>query len=165
MHEEGFGADCSSLAELILAEKVGLFGDDICFTSNDTPPEEFIKARELSATINLDDITHLPFLEKHAGLPELISFRYNPGESRNGGNEIIGLPHEAKYGLTHAQIFEAIEMAKEKGVSRFGLHTMVVSNELNLRYLLGTAEMMFNLAVEVEEKSQIRVEFINLGGV
>lgn len=164
MKEEGMGADCSSLPELIIAERTGLKGEDICFTSNDTPAEEFIKARELGAVINLDDITHLPFLEKHAGLPDLLSFRYNPGDLREGGNEIIGLPQEAKYGLTRAQIFETIETAKEKGVSRFGLHTMIVSNELNLRYVLGTGEMMFKLAVEIKEKYGIAVEFINLGG-
>ena len=162
--ELGIGADCSSLPELILSEKVGLRGRDICFTSNDTPAQEFVKARELDAVINLDDITHIAFLEQTAGLPELLSFRYNPGASREGGNVIIGLPPEAKYGLTHPQLLEAIRIAQSKGVKRFGLHTMIVSNELNINYLVGTAEMMFKLAVEVKDKLGVAVEFINLGG-
>lgn len=162
--ELGIGADCSSLPELILSEKVGLRGRDICFTSNDTPAQEFVKARELDAVINLDDITHIAFLEQAAGLPELLSFRYNPGASREGGNVIIGLPQEAKYGLTHSQLLEAIRIAQSKGVKRFGLHTMIVSNELNINYLVGTAEMMFKLAVEVKDKLGVAVEFINLGG-
>ena len=163
MREEGLGADCSSLAELLLAEAAGMRGPEICFTSNDTPPEEFVKARALNATINLDDITHLPFLENCAGLPSLLSFRYNPGPQRNGGNAIIGTPEESKYGLTHAQLLQAVEQAQAKGVQRFGLHTMVVSNELNPDYLLGTATMMFELAIELKQKLNVTVEFINLG--
>ena len=164
LNEEGFGADCSSLAELILAEKAGITGEDIILTSNNTPPEEFIKARELGAIINLDDISHIPYLEKHAGIPEIISFRYNPGSLREGGNDIIGKPEEAKYGLTKKQIFEAFQMAKDKGVKRFGLHTMVISNELNPDYLIETANMMFDLAVEIYKTLDIKVEFVNLGG-
>lgn len=164
MHDEGLGADCSSLAELLLAEAVGMRGDEICFTSNDTPPEEYIKARQLGAIINLDDITHLEFLERTAGLPDLLSFRYNPGPQRGGGNAIIGTPEEAKYGLTHEQLLQAVQHAMAKGVKRFGLHTMVVSNELEIDYLIGTATMMFELAVELLEKFGVAVEFINLGG-
>ena len=163
LKDEGMGADCSSLAELILAEKAGITSKEIMLTSNDTPAEEFIKARELEAIINLDDITHIPYLEKHAGLPEIISFRYNPGPLRQGNN-IIGNPVEAKYGLTKDQIFEAYKIIKEKGVKRFGLHTMVVSNMLDPDYLLETAEMLFNLAKEINQKLSIQFEFINLGG-
>lgn len=164
LQEEGCGADCSSLAELLLAEKIGLKGAQICFTSNDTPMEEFEKALALGAILNLDDITHIACLEKLGPLPQTLSFRYNPGPSRSGGNDIIGKPHEAKYGLTHEQILQAVAMAKEKGVRHFGLHTMVISNELNLDYLLETATMMFDLAVEIAQKTGIKVEFINLGG-
>ncbi len=164
MQEEGLGADCSSLAELLLAEATGMHGAEICFTSNNTPPEEYIKARSLGAIINLDDITHLDFLEKTAGLPELLSFRYNPGPQRSGGNAIIGTPEEAKYGLTHEQLLQAVSRAQAKGVKRFGLHTMVVSNELQSDYLIGTATMMFELAVELKDKLGVAVEFINLGG-
>jgi diaminopimelate decarboxylase len=152
------------LAELLISEAVGMRGAEICFTSNNTPAEEFAKAQELGATINLDDYTHIDFLEKTVGLPELLSFRYNPGAARDGGNAIIGKPEEAKYGLTHDQLLDGIKVCLEKGVKRFGLHTMVVSNELNVDYIVGTATMMFNLAVEVKEKLGVAVEFINLGG-
>ncbi|MDD5093265.1 MAG: diaminopimelate decarboxylase [Dehalococcoidia bacterium] len=160
---EGFGADCSSLAELALAEKVGISGEDIMFTSNDTPAEEFRKAKELGAIINLDDITHIPFLEKHAGLPELICFRYNPGSLKRG-NVIIGSPEEAKYGFTREQLFEGYRIARDKGVKRFGIHTMVASNELDAHYFVDTAEILFNLVVEVYRKLGILIEFVNIGG-
>lgn len=164
MKDEGIGADCSSYAELLLAEAVGMRGQEICFTSNNTPAEEFAKALELGATINLDDFSHIAFLEQHCGLPELLSFRYNPGAERAGGNAIIGKPEEAKYGMTHAQILQAVDVCRAKGVKRFGLHTMIVSNELAADYLVETATMMFNLAVEIKEKLGVSVEFINLGG-
>src|ERR1041385_416297 len=128
LKEEGFGVDCSSLAELVLAEKVGFSGEEIMFTSNNTKAEEYQQARKLGAIINLDDISHIQYLEKYASLPDVLSFRYNPGPRRTG-NTIIGNPQEAKYGLTHDQIFKAYQMANEKGVKRFGLHTMIASNE------------------------------------
>lgn len=164
MKDEGIGADCSSYAELLLAEAVGMRGEEICFTSNNTPAEEFAKALQLGATVNLDDFSHIAFLEKNCGLPELLSFRYNPGAERAGGNAIIGKPEEAKYGMTHEQILEAVRVCREKGVKRFGLHTMIVSNELAADYLVETATMMFKLAVEIKEKLGVSVEFINLGG-
>jgi diaminopimelate decarboxylase len=163
LKEQGFGADCSSLPELILSDKVGLSGEMIMFSSNDTPAEEFREAKRLGAVINLDDITHIDYLEHHAGLPELLSFRYNPG-SRRTGNVIIGEPTEAKYGITHEQIFEAYRIAKEKGVKRFALHTMVASNELNSDYFVETARMLFELAVEIRDKVGVRIEFVNMGG-
>lgn len=161
--EEGAGADCSSLPELILSEKSGIIGEKIMLTSNDTPADEFQKAIALGAIINLDDISHIAYLEKNAGLPEIISFRYNPGAVIEG-NDIIGKPEEAKYGLTREQIFEAYAIMKEKGIKRFGLHTMVISNELNENAFSTTAEMMFALAVELKEKLGISMEFVNLGG-
>lgn len=164
LREEGFGADCSSLPELILAEKAQILEENIMFTSNDTPAEEYKKARELWAIINLDDISHINYLEKHTGIPELISFRYNPGSLRAGGNSIIGNPEESKYGLTKEQLFRAYEVVREKGATRFGLHTMVVSNELNPDYYIETAHMMFDLACELKEKIGIRLEFVNFGG-
>ena len=164
LHEEGFGADCSSLAELALAEAVGLRGDDICFSANNTPAEDYQKALELGAILNLDDITHIEFLEQYAYLPELLSFRYNPGAAYSGGNEIIGLPEQAKYGLTEPQIFAAINLCQQKGVKRFALHTMIVSNELNLAYFIETARLMFELAVKIKQDTGVAVEFINLGG-
>ncbi|WP_110953825.1 diaminopimelate decarboxylase family protein [Anaerosinus massiliensis] len=164
LREEGVGADCSSLPELLLADMSGIRGESIMLTSNDTPANEFQKAIELGAVINLDDITHIDYLEKHAGFPEILSFRYNPGPLLENGNTIIGKPEEAKYGLTREQIFEAYKIAKEKGVKRFGLHTMVISNELNPDCFIGTAELMFNLAVEIHQKLGIQLEFVNFGG-
>lgn len=161
--EEGAGADCSSLAELLLAEMAGIRGEKIMLTSNDTPADEFQKARELGAIINLDDVTHIDYLEKCAGFPDCLSFRYNPGNLVTG-NDIIGQPEEAKYGLTHDQLIEAYRIAKERGVKRFGLHCMIISNELNANSFIETAKLMFHTAVEIKEKLGICLEFVNLGG-
>jgi len=163
LKDEGFGADCSSLPELLLAEKVGIVGEEIMFSSNDTPADEFIKAREMGAIINLDDISHIPFLQRTAGMPELICMRYNPGPLKQG-NVIIGKPEEAKYGFTREQLFAGYRMAQEMGAKRFGLHTMVASNELDYRYFVETAVILFDLAVEINRRLGIRFEFINLGG-
>ena len=160
---EGFGTDCSSLPELLLAERVGMAGEEIMFSSNDTPAEEFVKAKELGGIINLDDITHLQFLEEHAGLPELICMRYNPGPLKEG-NVIIGKPEEAKYGFTREQLFKGYRIARDKGVSRFGLHTMVASNELEANYFVETAEILFDLVVQISRELGIRFEFVNIGG-
>jgi diaminopimelate decarboxylase len=162
-HEEGIGADCSSLPELILAERSGITGEEIMFTSNDTPAVEFIKARELGAVINLDDISHIDFLEKHAGLPDLVSFRYNPGPLRSG-NAIIGTPQDAKYGFTREQLFTGYRMLKERGVRRFGLHTMIASNELDPHYFIATAAMLFDLVAELSRELAVNFEFVNIGG-
>jgi len=133
------------------------------FTSNDTPALEFKKAVELGAVVNLDDLTHISFLDKHAGLPELLSLRYNPGPLKKG-NAIIGNPQESKYGFTREQIVEGYRILKERGVRRLGLHTMVASNELNPDYFVETASLLFDLAVEIAERLGIRLEFVNLGG-
>lgn len=163
LKQMGMGADCSSLTELIIAEKLGFKEEEIMFTSNETHYREYQKAKQLGAIINLDDITHLPYLEKHAGLPELLCFRYNPGPLREG-NRFIGNPQEAKFGMTREQLFESYKIAKNKGVKRFGLHTMVVSNELNPEAHIATADMLFDLVIEITKKLGIRFEFINLGG-
>ncbi|MFW6207706.1 MAG: diaminopimelate decarboxylase family protein [Spirochaetota bacterium] len=163
LKEEGFGTDCSSRPELEMSDKVGICGEDIMFSSNDTPAEEYRRAKELCAMINLDDITHIDFLERHVGIPEAICFRYNPGDRRTG-NAIIGEPTEAKYGLTHDQIFDAYRIVKEKGVKRFALHTMVASNELNPDYFIETARMLFQLAADLQKEAGVRIEMINLGG-
>ena len=164
LKEEGVGADCSSLAELILAERSGIVGEEIMFSSNDTPAEDFKKARQLGAIINLDDISHIDFLEKQAGIPEVISFRYNPGPLMASGNTIIGFPEDAKYGLTRQQIHSAYRIMRDKGVKRFGIHTMVISNELNSDSFVGTANMMFDLIIELSKELGISFEFVNLGG-
>lgn len=164
LKSEGMGVDCSSLAELVMVGNVGFSGEEIMFTSNETPAKEYIKAFELGAIINLDDISHIGYLEKALGkLPQLLCFRYNPGPAREG-NRFIGNPADAKYGLTKEQLFEAYKIAKEKGVKRFGLHTMVVSNELNPEQIIETAKMLFELVKEIYEKSGIKIEFINMGG-
>jgi diaminopimelate decarboxylase len=163
LRAEGLGADCSSLPELLLAEKAGILGEEIMFSSNDTPASEFRMARRLGAIVNLDDISHLAFLEQHASLPELLSFRYNPGSLR-AGNSIIGDPEQAKFGLTRDQLFEAYALARARGVRRFGLHAMVASNELDPRYFVETAAMLFDLAGEIAERLGITCEFVNIGG-
>ena len=160
---EGCGADCSSLAELKLSEQVGLTGEGIMFTSNNTPEDDFKEAVRLGAIINLDDISHIDFLQEATGLPELLSFRFNPGIER-AGNAIIGNPEDAKFGLTRTQLFEAYAIAKGKGVTRFGLHAMVASNELDESYFIETARMLFQIMEELKEKLGITLEFINLGG-
>lgn len=162
LKEEGCGADCSSGPELSLSQRVGITGENIMFTSNDTPAAEFVQAKELGAIINLDDIGHIAYLKKHAGTPELLSFRYNPGAARTG-NSIIGKPEEAKFGMTHEQLLRAYTLTKQKGVKRFGLHTMVTSNELEPQYFIDTARMLFDLVKELSELG-IEIEFVNLGG-
>ncbi len=162
--EFGFGADCSSLAELMLAKKAGIKDDMIMFTSNDTPKEEYQYADKLNAIINLDDISHIDYLSKSISVfPKTISFRYNPGSLKKG-NSIIGKPEEAKYGLTRDQLKEAYVLAKKKGAKKFGLHTMVASNELNVEYFVETARILFELVKEIKEELGINIEFVNLGG-
>ena len=164
LKEEGFGTDCSSLPELILAQKAGIRGENIMFTSNDTPGEEYKPAYDLGAIINLDDISHIPFLEKNAGIPNLICFRYNPGKLRKSKGFFIGKPEESKYGFTKEQLFEGYRIMKEKGVKRFGIHTMIASNELDYHYFIGTAEMLYDLVVEISRDIGIKFEFVNIGG-
>jgi len=163
LRTEGFGIDCSSLAELDLAGRLGMRGDEIMFTSNDTPASEFRKARELGAIINLDDISHIRYIEENCGIPEKLCFRYNPGSLKEG-NLIIGHPEEAKYGLTREQMFDAYRIAKSKGVKEFGIHTMVASNELDPDYFIETAEILFHLILEISRELNIHIGFANLGG-
>jgi diaminopimelate decarboxylase len=133
------------------------------FTSNQTPEAEYRFARKLGVVMNLDDITHIDYLQNLGLLPELISFRYNPGPLK-GGNAIIGKPEDAKYGLTESQMLEAFKIVKSKGVKRFGVHTMVASNELNADYFVETAQILFNLALKINQTVGIELEFVNLGG-
>ena len=163
MKEEGFGSDCSSLPELVLSQQAGIVGEDIMFTSNDTPDEEFAAASDMGAVINLDDITHIDSLVRSAKMPELISFRYNPGPDRTG-NTIIGNPVEAKYGVTTEQLVPCYLKARELGAKRFALHTMVASNELDGSYIVETARMLFAQAIRLQAEAGIRLEFVNMGG-
>ena len=162
---EGFGADCSSLPELLLCECAGITGDKVMFTSNETPDGEFRKACEMGAILNLDDVSHVEALERALGgkFPETICVRYNPGALR-GGNDIIGKPEEAKYGMTREQVFEAFAAARARGAKRFGLHTMVISNERNTDYHVETARMIFRLAADVKRELGIETAFANNGG-
>ena len=164
LREMGCGADCSSLAELVLAERAGVTGENIMFTSNDTPAEEFQKAREMGGIINLDDISHIEFLKKHAGIPEVICIRYNPGPRRTGSNVIIGNPEEAKYGFTYEQTFEGFARLRDLGVQRFGLHSFIISNDIDRSHYLETARMLFQLAADVKAQTGVRIEFVNLSG-
>ncbi|MBB3207011.1 diaminopimelate decarboxylase [Rhodopirellula rubra] len=163
MAEEGSGADCSSVAELITCERLGITGHDVMFTSNNTTTEEFAIAARIGAIINLDTPHHIDQLLQLEQMPEMVSFRFNPGPERQG-NVIIGDPKEAKFGCTREQIFEGYARCAELGVTRFGLHAMVVSNELNVDALLQTAEMLFDLAIQIHEQTGVAVECINLGG-
>lgn len=163
--QEGCGADCSSLPELILSKKSGILGNKVIFTSNETPAEEYKYAYENGNIINLDDFTHIDYLKKAIGkLPDTICFRYNPGNNKQGCNSIIGKPEEAKYGLTREQIIQAYKICKEEGVKHFGLHTMVASNELNPDFFIDTAKLLFELCAEIKEKTGVRIEFVDLGG-
>ena len=165
LREEGMGGDCSSTAELCLCEATGIRGEDIVFTSNDTPASEYRRAHELGAIINLDDLSHVDFLAAALGgrLPEILCFRYNPGPLKEG-NAIIGRPEEAKYGCTREQLFEGYRLARDRGVRRFGLHTMVASNELNPQYFVETAQLLFDLVAELKARLGVVIEFVNLGG-
>jgi len=161
---QGMGADCSSLPELLIAEQAGLTGEDIFLTSNNTPAEEFKEAARLGAIINFDDISHLPYFQKHLGeLPEIGCARYNPGDLKDG-TSIIGKPLEAKFGATRKQIIEIYEQMQSAGVKRFGIHTMVASNSLEPAYLIDTAKILFQLILEIYQKTGIVFEFANLGG-
>jgi diaminopimelate decarboxylase len=163
LRDEGSGGDCSSPAELVLCERIGLTGDSIMFTSNNTTAAEYKYAVELGSIINLDHPNLIDTLVAAAGMPETICFRYNPGPERTG-NAIIGNPSEAKFGCTRAQILEGYQRCRELGAKRFGLHAMVVSNERDVQSLWDTARMLFELAVLVQRELGIHIEFINLGG-
>lgn len=165
LKEYGCGCDCSSMTELMLSDAVGIRGEDIMFSSNNTPAEEFRFADELGAVINLDDITHIDFLEKTIGkIPETISCRYNPGGVYEISNGIMDNPGDAKYGFTKEQLFEGYRILKEKGAKRFGLHSFLVSNTVTNDYYPALAKTLFELAVEIQEKLGIKISFINLSG-
>ena len=164
LKEEGCGTDCSSLTELMMSDKLGFTGDEIMFSSNDTPAEEFILAKKLGATINLDDFTHIDFLEKTAGIPEKICCRYNPGGTFSISTTIMDNPGDAKYGMTKDQIIEAYRILKDKGVKRFGMHAFLASNTVTNDYYPVLARTLFEVAVEIKEKTGVKLDFINLSG-
>ncbi|ODN04044.1 Protein TabA, partial [Orchesella cincta] len=161
--QQGFGVDCSSFAELLLAEATGFTKEEIFFTSNNTTLEEYRKAIELGAIINFDDTSHLQKVKDDIGLPDHVCFRYNPGSLRNG-NDILGNPSEAKFGLTYEQLLKGYSEAKLLGCEKFSLHTMIISNSLDEDELFQTAEMMFELVKDLKTKLDIRIRQVNLGG-
>jgi len=166
LQEEGCGTDCSSMTELMMSEALGFNRPgDVMFSSNDTPLDEFTKARDIHAYINLDDITHIEALEKACGvLPETVFCRYNPGGFFKLGTNIMDNPGDAKYGMTHDQIIEAYCILKSKGVKRFGIHSFLASNTVTNEYYPTLARILFELAVEIKEKTGIEISFINLSG-
>lgn len=165
LHEYGCGCDCSSLAELVLSDACDVRGEDIMFSSNDTPAEEFVKAKELGAIINLDDFTHIAFLEESIGeIPKTISLRYNPGGVYEISNGIMDNPGDSKYGMTKAQLFKGYQILREKGAKRFGLHSFLVSNTVTNDYYPTLARTLFQLVVELKEQTGIEIGFINLSG-
>lgn len=164
LQEEGCGTDCSSMTELMLSEALGFDGSEIMFSSNATPAEEFVKAREVNAIINLDDITHIDFLEKAAGIPETICCRFNPGGVFKISTSIMDNPGDAKYGFTKEQMFEGYKKLKDLGVKNFGIHSFLASNTVTNEYYPTLAKILFELAVELKDKTGADIKFINLSG-
>ena len=165
LKSEGCGVDCSSLTELMMSDRVGFKGEEIMFSSNATPAADFVEARRLGAIINLDDFTHIDFLEKVTGsIPKTICCRYNPGGDFRISTQIMGSPSEAKYGMTEEQLIEAFRILKEKGAEKFGIHAFLSSNNTNNEYYPTLAGVLFRLAVKLKELTGISVSFINLSG-
>ncbi len=165
LREYGCGCDCSSLTELMLSTAMGMEGKDIMFSSNDTPAEEFVYAARIGATINLDDITHIDFLEKTIGrLPETISCRYNPGGLFKITTDIMDNPGDAKYGFTTEQLFEGFRILKERGVRHFGIHAFLASNTVTNEYYPALARTLFEVAVKLRNETGADIRFINLSG-
>ena len=165
LNEYGCGCDCSSYTELLLSQALGVTGDNIMFSSNATPASEYVYANELGATINLDDFTHIEFLEKTIGkLPETMSCRFNPGGLFEMSNGIMDNPGDSKYGFTTEQLFEGFKLLKEKGVKHFGIHSFLASNTVTNEYYPKLAKILFELAVKLKEEVGVHIAFINLSG-
>lgn len=166
LKEEGCGTDCSSMTELMMSERLGFDGssNEIMFSSNDTPAEEFVKAKELDAIINLDDITHIEYLKQSAGIPEKICCRFNPGGFFELGTDIMDNPGDAKYGMTKDQLLNAYGQLKDLGVKTFGMHAFLASNTVTNDYYPTLAKILFELAVEIYKKTGVKLDFINLSG-
>ena len=163
LREYGCGCDCSSMTELMMSDAIGATGDDIMFSSNDTPVEEFKKAADLNAIINLDDITHIEIVEETLGkLPKKMSCRYNPGGTFKITNDIMDNPGDSKYGMTREQISEAFRIMKEKGVEEFGIHAFLASNTVTNEYYPMLAKILFETAVELKNETGADIKFINL---
>lgn len=165
LREYGCGCDCSSYTELMLSEAVGAVGQDIMFSSNETPAEEFVFADKLGAIINLDDFTHIDFLEQAIGhIPETISCRFNPGGLFKISNDIMDNPGDSKYGMTPDQIVEAFRVLKQKGAKEFGIHAFLASNTVTNDYYPMLAKVLFEQAVKLQKETGVHIKFINLSG-
>jgi len=164
LKEEGCGVDCSSETELMLARACGFHGEEIMFSANAMPYEEFDQARALDAYVNLDDITHIDLLEKHGGVPETVCCRYNPGGDFRIGTEIMGNPGDAKYGFTYAQLQEGLRILKDKGAKRFGLHAFLSSNNTDDAYYPALAKILFAAGRDLAAETGLTLAFINLSG-
>lgn len=164
LQEEGCGTDCSSLTELMMSDACGFKGKDIMFSSNVTPEEDMILAKKLGAIINLDDFTHIEWLDKLCGIPETICCRFNPGGHFKIENQIMDNPGEAKYGFTKEQIIEGYKILKEKGAKNFGIHAFLASNTTSNEYYPNLARILFKLAVELKNGTGCDIKFINLSG-
>ena len=164
LKEEGCGADCSSLTELEMSHAVGLTGTDVMFSSNETPVEDMQLAKKMGVIINLDDLTHVDFLEEVAGIPETICCRFNPGGHFAIANSIMDNPGDSKYGMTRAQMVEAYKKLMEKGAKHFGIHAFLASNTVTNEYYPELARQLFTLAVELKEETGADITFINLSG-
>ena len=165
LRDYGCGCDCSSLTELMLSNAMGVEGKDIMFSSNETPKEEYQYASQIGATINLDDITHIDYLENAIGtLPETISLRYNPGGVFKISNGIMDNPGDAKYGFTTEQLFEGFRILMNKGVKHFGIHAFLASNTVTNDYYPMLARQLFEVAVKVKQDTGADIRFINLSG-
>ena len=164
LQEEGCGVDCASMAELKMVEALGFKGEDIMFSSNETPAEEFEYARKLGAIINLDDITHIDFLRKHGGIPERICLRYNPGGELLIGSVYMGQPSGSKFGMTKQQIVHAVQHLQQLGVKEFGLHALLASNAADNNYYPANAMILFELAIELHQKLGAKIFMVNLSG-
>ena len=164
LQEEGCGVDCSSLTELMMSEACGFSGSDIMFSSNVTPAEDFKLAKKLGAYINLDDITHIDFLEQVAGLPETIFCRYNPGGHFEIETHVMDNPGEAKYGFTTQQLIDGFKILMQKGVKHFGLHAFLASNTVTNAYYPKLARVLFETAVMLKKETGADIRFVNLSG-
>ena len=164
LKEEGCGADCSSLTELQMSHAVGLTGRDVMFSSNETPAEDMQLAKKMGVIINLDDLTHVEFLEQVAGIPETICCRFNPGGHFAIANSIMDNPGDSKYGMTREQMVQAYKMLMQKGAKHFGIHAFLASNTVTNAYYPELARQLFALAVELKEETGADITFINLSG-
>ncbi len=164
LKEEGCGVDCSSLTELMMSGASGFSGKDIMFSSNVTPEEDMLLAKEMGAIINLDDFTHIEWLDKLCGIPETICCRFNPGGHFEIENQIMDNPGEAKYGFTKEQLIEGFKILKDKGAKYFGIHAFLASNTVTNDYYPNLAKILFELAVEVKKETGCDIRFINLSG-